>query len=507
MNAAVDYLLENLKHVRKFHKTHNLLLKDFFDKDFTAYVTKLQEYMTRKQYIKTCQVMFSVKELTSPQESVCFELMARIRQQLMQEQVETLETVEVHASKKRKLTDNLTDGARSKIRHVGGYCVAKVRHRCMQAVNRNLYKTDEKSEIKYVAAKQKVRLLNEIILKGDIKSQTEDMGSLKETERKQNVRSSLVNITDKAFNFCTSMCAKILQQQSMLSVYGQHLFEYIFREITEDNQLKLMWLNLFTSSSEHLAPVQDLCEIDFVHSIVLDVIENSLVLLDLFHDISNLFLSVMIKQLKTDYVEAIREKKEEAHRVNVKIKSSKKAKEKLTLNWESILKDSSDQKDISHHLLKGICMKDPRYFTNSSYTRKQMMKLCEAYDIKIKKQDNKIRINDKLVLKIKNEQSMLYPTKLGSDTTGATSTGTSVRMPLQPLPSDRMSPQLSTSGSENDDDSHCYLCGKHYNEEEEWIMCDICQKWFHRKCAKLSNKKRWEYFSSENVDFKCQQCQ
>ncbi|KAH1201144.1 PHD finger protein ALFIN-LIKE 5 [Glycine max] len=43
---------------------------------------------------------------------------------------------------------------------------------------------------------------------------------------------------------------------------------------------------------------------------------------------------------------------------------------------------------------------------------------------------------------------------------------------------------------EEDDEEHeetlCGACGEHYASDEFWICCDICEKWFHGKCVKIT---------------------
>ena len=47
------------------------------------------------------------------------------------------------------------------------------------------------------------------------------------------------------------------------------------------------------------------------------------------------------------------------------------------------------------------------------------------------------------------------------------------------------SPGGRTGGSE--DDEPCAVCGDSatYEEEEHWISCDQCAKWFHLECTGL----------------------
>ncbi|XP_057509948.1 PHD finger protein ALFIN-LIKE 4-like isoform X1 [Actinidia eriantha] len=58
---------------------------------------------------------------------------------------------------------------------------------------------------------------------------------------------------------------------------------------------------------------------------------------------------------------------------------------------------------------------------------------------------------------------------------------------------------------EEDDDEHgetlCGACGDNYASDEFWICCDICEKWFHGKCVKITPAK------AEHIKhYKCPSC-
>ncbi|XP_057457111.1 PHD finger protein ALFIN-LIKE 3-like [Lotus japonicus] len=58
---------------------------------------------------------------------------------------------------------------------------------------------------------------------------------------------------------------------------------------------------------------------------------------------------------------------------------------------------------------------------------------------------------------------------------------------------------------EQDDDEHgdalCGACGDNYGTDEFWICCDICEKWFHGKCVKITPAR------AEHIkQYKCPSC-
>ncbi|CAL5199650.1 unnamed protein product [Lathyrus oleraceus] len=64
------------------------------------------------------------------------------------------------------------------------------------------------------------------------------------------------------------------------------------------------------------------------------------------------------------------------------------------------------------------------------------------------------------------------------------------------------------SGEEDDDDEEddeqgatCGACGDNYGTDEFWICCDMCERWFHGKCVKITPAK------AEHIkQYKCPGC-
>ncbi|KAK4337782.1 hypothetical protein RND71_042269 [Anisodus tanguticus] len=72
----------------------------------------------------------------------------------------------------------------------------------------------------------------------------------------------------------------------------------------------------------------------------------------------------------------------------------------------------------------------------------------------------------------------------------------------------KMSPRKEEdeSGEEVEEkDEHgatlCGACGDNYGQDEFWICCDVCEKWFHGKCVKITPAK------AEHIkQYKCPSC-
>lgn len=58
---------------------------------------------------------------------------------------------------------------------------------------------------------------------------------------------------------------------------------------------------------------------------------------------------------------------------------------------------------------------------------------------------------------------------------------------------------------EEEEDEHgdtlCGSCGGNYTNEEFWICCDVCERWYHGKCVKITPAK------AESIkQYKCPPC-
>ncbi|GLT85587.1 hypothetical protein SLE2022_037740 [Rubroshorea leprosula] len=60
---------------------------------------------------------------------------------------------------------------------------------------------------------------------------------------------------------------------------------------------------------------------------------------------------------------------------------------------------------------------------------------------------------------------------------------------------------LEDEDEEEHGDTLCGACGDNYSSDEFWICCDICEKWFHGKCVKITPAR------AEHIkQYKCPSC-
>ncbi|EOA21451.1 hypothetical protein CARUB_v10001835mg [Capsella rubella] len=69
----------------------------------------------------------------------------------------------------------------------------------------------------------------------------------------------------------------------------------------------------------------------------------------------------------------------------------------------------------------------------------------------------------------------------------------------------KSTPKLMEESYEDEDDEHgdtlCGSCGGNYTNDEFWICCDVCERWYHGKCVKITPAK------AESIkQYKCPSC-
>ncbi|XP_009784316.1 PHD finger protein ALFIN-LIKE 4 [Nicotiana sylvestris] len=61
--------------------------------------------------------------------------------------------------------------------------------------------------------------------------------------------------------------------------------------------------------------------------------------------------------------------------------------------------------------------------------------------------------------------------------------------------------RLDEEEDEEHGDTLCGACGENYASDEFWICCDICERWFHGKCVKITPAR------AEHIkQYKCPSC-
>jgi len=67
--------------------------------------------------------------------------------------------------------------------------------------------------------------------------------------------------------------------------------------------------------------------------------------------------------------------------------------------------------------------------------------------------------------------------------------------------------QLFSSDQDSDNDdptlSFCPICSEEVTEEQDGLLCDHCQLWFHRECVAMSKRQYKELHKTERFEWSC----
>ena len=114
-------------------------------------------------------------------------------------------------------------GGRGKLRYLGGWVIAKLKHKKKKFVRQNLYKQNMKAAAnKY---DKEVRLLETLTdTESSLLDSSTDQESLIYTKQKQNLRGGLTNISDECFDFfvCLDIQLQQLMTELAVNIYGKN---------------------------------------------------------------------------------------------------------------------------------------------------------------------------------------------------------------------------------------------------------------------------------------------
>lgn len=76
-----------------------------------------------------------------------------------------------------------------------------------------------------------------------------------------------------------------------------------------------------------------------------------------------------------------------------------------------------------------------------------------------------------------------------------------VKMTSPPIEEDGSDVNEEAEAEEDEQTTNCGACGEDYADNEFWICCDACERWFHGKCVKITPAK-----ADHIKHYKCPSC-
>lgn len=279
------------------------------NKNLTKMAKQIEEFVVIDQYRDNVAHTFEVKHPSKHQMKAGLCLVDTLRAHHSSKMVEPMQEKLIE----KAATENLKDGKKmspagfGKLRYLGGWCVVTLRYRKKQAVRRNRY--SQKACARVQQLDREVRLLDQIVAtESELMETSVDKASLDETKRKQNIRGGLTNISDPAFHFFKELDHRIaqLENQFNMQLHGADLYVFIQKTLTTNPELLSQWINLFQplvtddeESMHHIASVQLLLQ---------QIVEK--------------YSRMTSAQLRREYLRQKKTKKQEAHRKQIRMRST-----------------------------------------------------------------------------------------------------------------------------------------------------------------------------------------
>ena len=212
-------------------------------------------------------------------------------------------------------------------------------------------------------------------------------------------------------------------------------------------------------------------------------------------------VKVFGKQFRSDTKDKVCIQKKSAHRQEVKFKCQPKKDKSTKPNPSTSSASSKTSNDAAtvHQALVDKVTSDQKYLLKlKGFLKDDLKKLLNAYQIPYKTSLRKDQLNDILVKSLKEDicikDENAIPAKLiiilnSPDKGKGKQKG-------------KKSKEACTSSECKDNqDNFCAVCNREYVIDEEWIACDMCNRWLDRDCAGLREEDACCVIGNKKVTF------
>ncbi|WAR02412.1 PIF1-like protein [Mya arenaria] len=200
-------------------------------KELVKFYENVHIYLTSLDYKVQCVEMFG-NDFSDEHMNICYKIHEAIRSYLLKQKAL------VYKIEKLNTVQRFVDGhSKAKLRYVGGYCVAKLRHKYSKQKNLHRFSTSSESQFSDEKASVAVDVFNYLSEEEQyLKVQSSDQASLKEIERNQNLARSLTHVSDGAFDFFTNICYQCLTLLNGTNVikHGENIYQFCLTIISSD---------------------------------------------------------------------------------------------------------------------------------------------------------------------------------------------------------------------------------------------------------------------------------
>ena len=298
--------------------------------NFTMFYTDIHQYVVGNEFKKSCLALVEKGSLTPTENKICCKIVHTVSDTLIKDKSKGIVDAQINKVRENTISDKaLDEPISSKLRYIGGACVAKIKYKLQEDVIRAIPQPKSKQlmNIKY---KQRALLSKLQANESQLLEKTQFRASLNETLEKQGATRGLTHINDETFEFFTILYKKVMLYEHFdyLHIYGDDLINVIRQILYNDDDLMKMWFHLFNNANCKDDPKD---EDDDLLALVTTSFQ-----LELYYLITMYFLKIAHSEMLLKFKETVKEKKQ-ALRPSLGFNEKKRStsQKKKTANTES----------------------------------------------------------------------------------------------------------------------------------------------------------------------------
>ena len=356
-------------------------------------------------------------------------------------------------------------------RYIGGYCIAKLKYQLKSQLK------NQKTIDLFRQCEWKLTKLNNFIANDkDIHEHSKYPETLKETDRRQNSRHSLVHITDDAFEFFNELAVTLhtIENSSVKYALGLKYYTLVIAELKNNNKLADNWELLFTP----LKTVQE------------QLICHHLCTLTL-----HLNLCSLMRQKRHDFMRQNNIRKKAALRSELKQQATISTSDEFMESIKSITGGTASEAD--HLCLQLKVIRRPQ--TIQQCTKMQMQQILKHYNCNYRTSLTKQQLIDTIIENVDVLNIANYSTSSSEVTTNLAD------RERENLYTIKMVAAEHVIDDNNDSNEKCILCNEFDSSDGLWLCCDECHRWHLRLCVG-EDDDLWQTICETDCDWVCYKC-
>ena len=179
-----------------------------------------------------------------------------------------------------------------------------------------------------------------------------------------------------------------------------------------------------------------------------------------------------------------------------------------SLSIKEIMEDKTKEKEASHLKLKLNIINNTNFFNTRVFTKKDLFKLCSAYECPFPQSMKKETLSEMLTKCISSAHGMKI-ISVFSEPVASTSQESDACSASKKQTKRSKTPYKGTGkgkGKGSKKKWFCAKCTEEYHSDEEWIECSDCKKWLHRQCGSITDESEGQRLQQDDIEWVCPFC-